>query len=156
VNVSLAVVCDINISRKLSNGKQNVKSKCPTASRESISGVAPATGDILTLLPARSISLTMAYDNVWGGSHMAGQSREFPAAAIEALTKGQKIGAIKIVRQEWGVDLKDAKDAVDDYLRAQPVLESQLQEASKGARGLWIWLLVLTGVGLFLFSFLRR
>jgi hypothetical protein len=79
---------------------------------------------------------------------MAGQSREFPAAATEALTKGQKIGAIKIVRQERGVDLKEAKDAVDDYLRAQPAREGQLQEASKGARGMWIWLLVLTG-GLF-------
>ena len=66
---------------------------------------------------------------------MAGQSREFPAAAIEALTKGQKIGAIKIVRQEWGVDLKGAKDAVDAYLRAQPVSASQLQEASKRGQG---------------------
>ena len=40
---------------------------------------------------------------------------KLPDAAIEALTKGRKIEAVKILRREWNIDLKDAKDAVDQY-----------------------------------------
>ena len=79
---------------------------------------------------------------------MAGESRELPAAAIEALTKGHKIEAIKIVRQEWGLGLKEAKDAVDAYVKTRPDLASQFQEA--GNNRLWLWLLVvLTAILLF-------
>ena len=79
---------------------------------------------------------------------MAGQPREFPAAAIEALTKGHKIEAIKIVRQEWSLGLKEAKDAVETYVKTRPDLTSQFQEA--GNNRLWLWLLVvLTAILLF-------
>ena len=37
----------------------------------------------------------------------------FPAAAEAALLKGNKIEAIKIVRKDRGVDLKEAKDLVE-------------------------------------------
>ena len=38
-------------------------------------------------------------------------------AAIAALWKGQMIEAIKVVRQEQNLGLKEAKDAVEAYLR---------------------------------------
>lgn len=39
-----------------------------------------------------------------------------PDAAIAALRNGRKIEAVKIVRREWNIDLKEAKDAVDQHL----------------------------------------
>jgi hypothetical protein len=45
-----------------------------------------------------------------------------PSAAISALQSGHKIEAIKIVREERGIGLKEAKDAVEDYLRGEPTL----------------------------------
>ena len=88
---------------------------------------------------------------------MHGQSGELPAAAIEALTKGRKIEAIKIVRQETSLGLKQAKDAVDAYVAARPDLSSQFQEANQGARrSLWMWLLIVVGAILLFFRFFRR
>ncbi|MBI1891014.1 MAG: ribosomal protein L7/L12 [Burkholderiales bacterium] len=36
-----------------------------------------------------------------------------PANVMEALQRGDKIGAIKLLRQQTGLELKDAKDAVE-------------------------------------------
>src|SRR5579872_2680599 len=80
----------------------------------------------------------------YGGS-VIDPSRPLPAAAIDALTKGNKIEAIKIVRQEWGTDLKDSKDAVDAYAKTRPDLMSQSQPGGSRA-GAWLWLLVLLAV----------
>lgn len=38
------------------------------------------------------------------------------------IQSGRKIDAIKALREETGLDLKDAKDAVDTYIRANPHL----------------------------------
>ena len=38
-------------------------------------------------------------------------------AAISALQHGRKIAAIKIVREERNIGLKEAKNVVDDYVR---------------------------------------
>lgn len=46
---------------------------------------------------------------------MPDATRPFPPAAIAALSNGNNI-----VREAWGVDLKDAKDAVEAYVTAQP------------------------------------
>ena len=56
-----------------------------------------------------------------------------PAAAIAALHEGRKIDAIRIVRRERGVELKQAKDEVDDYIRSQPALEAELDARQAGA-----------------------
>jgi ribosomal protein L7/L12 len=64
-----------------------------------------------------------------------------PAAAIAALHEGRKIDAIKIVRREQQVDLKEAKDAVDAYIRSQPALEAELDARQAGAtRAVLGWL----------------
>ena len=56
-----------------------------------------------------------------------------PAAAIAALHEGRKMDAIKIVRRERGVDLKEARDQVEAYIHSQPVLEAELDARQAGA-----------------------
>lgn len=72
-----------------------------------------------------------------------------PEAAVEALQRGSMIEAIKIVRAESGLGLKESKDAVDAYLRRNPEL-SQSLAASSGEAGqrLGLWLALLVAAGL--------
>ena len=42
--------------------------------------------------------------------------RELPEKVIEAIERRHKIEAIKLLREEWNIDLKEAKDCVDDYI----------------------------------------
>ena len=48
-----------------------------------------------------------------------------PAAAIAALDRGDKIVAIKIVRETTGLGLKEAKDAVERYVASDPPFSAQ-------------------------------
>lgn len=87
---------------------------------------------------------------------MPDKPRELPAAAVAALTNGNKIEAIKIVRQEWGLDLKDAKDAVEAYAQTQPALAATLHESSeRSQRGCITWLMVLALLGIAAYYLLR-
>ena len=54
------------------------------------------------------------------------KSGNLPETAVAALLQGKKIEAIKIVREARHIDLKDAKDAVDEYVRTQPALQQKL------------------------------
>lgn len=83
--------------------------------------------------------------------------RPFPAAAIAALSNGNKIEAIKIVRQEWRTDLKDSKDAVEAYVKTQPALAATMQEASATSqRSGLMWLFVVALIGAAVYYFLRH
>lgn len=80
----------------------------------------------------------------------------FPLAAVVALRKGHKIGAIKIVRTAFGLGLKEAKDKVDAHVAADPVLRADLEDTVKRARpGAMIWLLLLIVAGLAAFLLAR-
>ena len=57
-------------------------------------------------------------------------------AAIAALWKGQMIEAIKVVRQERNLGLKEAKDAVEAYLKTQRDLRKNGDGASGAEAGL--------------------
>ena len=57
---------------------------------------------------------------------MVDQAAEFPAEAIDALWRGNKIEAIKIVRRARNLDLKDAKIKVEEYVRNEPALQQKL------------------------------
>ena len=74
------------------------------------------------------------------------ETRELPDAVIAALTNGRKIEAIKILRGEWDMDLKDAKGAVDQYLSSrnssQALRRAPTTEAGTG-RMLWFVLVVI-------------
>ena len=52
------------------------------------------------------------------------------AEALAALHEGRKIDAIKILREERGIGLKEAKDEVDAYLRDHPELASLQKSGS--------------------------
>lgn len=69
---------------------------------------------------------------------------DIPAAAVEALRRQDKIGAIKIVREHSHVGLKEAKDAVEAYVERHPDLKAAMQEASSQGLGrLLVWALVI-------------
>lgn len=70
-------------------------------------------------------------------------SATLPAAAVEALRQGNKIEAIKLMRLERDIGLKESKDAVEAYLRAQPALLQQLNVSqAQGREGFLRWLVV--------------
>ena len=68
-----------------------------------------------------------------------GQKNTLPAAAVAALHRGQKIEAVKIVRAESGIDLKEAKQRVEQYLRTEPLVQASFAEmqARSGRTALW-------------------
>ncbi len=67
--------------------------------------------------------------------------------AVRALMKGQKIEAIKIVREERGVELVEAKDVVEGYIRSDPVIQAELKNVQRNRSGFgWIVLLPALGV----------
>jgi hypothetical protein len=66
-----------------------------------------------------------------------------PPSAIAALYQGNKIAGIKIVREERNIGLKEAKDAVEQYLASQPSLQSTIDAAqSEGKQSFLLWLVV--------------
>ena len=81
---------------------------------------------------------------------------QLPSAAVAALQQGNKIEAIKVVRQERGIGLKEAKDAVDLYVQADPLLQSKFAAAQAGnKRSCMLWLTILAAlvlIGYYLFS----
>jgi len=68
---------------------------------------------------------------------------QLPAAAITALQMGNMIEAIRIVRRETGLGLKDAKDLVDAYVARHPEVQELLRSKSKGGALGWIVMLLL-------------
>lgn len=75
------------------------------------------------------------------------QSSILPPAAVELLWRGDIVGAIKLVRAERNIGLKEAKDLVDAYIiHAQPLLRQKMEQAQaemlrKVKRGLIVALL---------------
>ncbi|MDH5640140.1 MAG: hypothetical protein OEY28_02515 [Nitrospira sp.] len=59
---------------------------------------------------------------------MSRHSADLPKAAVEALRQGNLIGAIRIVRQERKVGLKEAKAQVEDYIASQPALKKKMDK----------------------------
>jgi ribosomal protein L7/L12 len=82
---------------------------------------------------------------------------QLSTAAISALHQGNKIGAIKIVREERKIGLKEAKDAVEDYVRTQPALQVSLAAAQTAAkRNALRWLVILVGLVLVAYYFVAQ
>jgi len=86
--------------------------------------------------------------------NVSAPERPLPAAAIAALASGNKIEAIKIVRQEWGTDLRDSKDAVEAYAKSRPDLMAASQQAGSRAKA-WLWLVASVAVAVAAYYFLR-
>ncbi len=58
---------------------------------------------------------------------------QLPPAAVDALQRGVVIEAIKIVRTERGLGLKESKDAVDRWLAEHPELRQRLHGEQRAA-----------------------
>ena len=87
---------------------------------------------------------------------MEKQTAPFPAAAEAALLKGNKIEAIKIVRKDRGVDLKDAKGIVEQHVATHPGLQIQIESIqAENRQGLLPWLVALIVIGALVYFFLR-
>lgn len=74
-----------------------------------------------------------------------------PQAAVSALWHGQVVEAIKLVRAEQKIGLKESRELIDAYVRTQPALLSRIGQAQADAReGLFRWLIFLLvgGAGL--------
>lgn len=85
------------------------------------------------------------------------QSSSFPDAAVEKLWRGDVIAAIKVVRVERNLGLKEAKDLVDAYIRSQPTLRQKMEQAQaemwqKLKRGLLVALLFSAAAAYFFFQ----
>jgi len=65
---------------------------------------------------------------------MSEASPSFPRAALDALNAGNKIEAIKILREATGLGLKEAKDAVERQMAGEPpFLQDQQRSGDVGA-----------------------
>jgi ribosomal protein L7/L12 len=56
------------------------------------------------------------------------RASDLPKVAVEALWQGNVIAAIKVVRQERNIGLKEAKDVVDVYIASHPALKKKLDD----------------------------
>jgi hypothetical protein len=80
-----------------------------------------------------------------------------PETAVAALYKGNKIEAIRIVRQARGIGLKEAKEAVEDYILTQPVLQRRMAEIDAGRRkGCLPWIFIAAAIGAAVYYFLGK
>ena len=78
----------------------------------------------------------------------------FPGEAEAALLKGNKIEAIKIVRKDRGVDLKEAKDIVEHHVATHPGLQMQMESAQAASRqGFLPWLMAVILIGALVYDF---
>ncbi len=69
------------------------------------------------------------------------KSAELPASVLAAIAAGNKIEAIRLLREERGIGLKESKDTVDRYLAAHPALKRKLDsQQAESLRGHLLWL----------------
>ena len=79
--------------------------------------------------------------------------KDLPAEVINAIQSGRKIEAIKLLRCEWNIDLKAAKETIDHYIDSDPVLKEKLQQKGTSGSLAWFIILILIAAGVyFLFN----
>jgi hypothetical protein len=69
------------------------------------------------------------------------EADELPPDVVDALRRGRKVDAIKLVRERQGLDLKDAKALVERFVGTNRA-ELGLAGPSEGAGAGWIVTLV--------------
>lgn len=74
---------------------------------------------------------------------MSNEPRELPRAAIKALEKGNIIDAIKAVRTERKLGLKESKELVEAYIDRHPEIQSKLKISKSSGFGCFVVLLVI-------------
>lgn len=56
------------------------------------------------------------------------RASDLPKAAVEALWHGNVIEAIKVVREERNIGLKEAKSLVNAYIASQPAIKKKIDQ----------------------------
>lgn len=65
---------------------------------------------------------------------------------VSALSEGKKIEAIKLLREAYGIGLKEAKDAVDEYIKSRPELSMRLTDLQQKSKRALLWWIVIFAV----------
>ena len=78
-----------------------------------------------------------------------------PPLAVSALMKGQKIEAFKIVREERGIELTEAKGVVEEYIQTDPVIHAALKNVRRNSNGFG-WILLVIALGILIWTFLAK
>jgi ribosomal protein L7/L12 len=78
---------------------------------------------------------------------MSQATQELPGEALAALERGSKIEAIKSLRMERSIGLKEAKDAVEAFLREHPDVQQKMAGANRqSAQGAVPWLFLVAAI----------
>jgi hypothetical protein len=84
------------------------------------------------------------------------QQTTIPPDAVAALHRGNKIEAIKLVREEQGIGLKEAKDRVEQFLRTEPAVQASFAQMRARSGGSPLrWWVVAIGIGALVLYFWR-
>ncbi len=85
------------------------------------------------------------------------KERDIPASVVAALSQGQKIEAIKLLREANAIGLKEAKDAVEEYIKSRPELSMRLAAMQKESiKGFFRWVIILVVLSLMAYWLLTR
>jgi len=80
-----------------------------------------------------------------------------PSAVLAALHQGNKIEAIRLLRQATGLGLKEAKDAIDSFQSGDRTEPGKLSPGEVPKSGIGIWLVVaLAALALLAYYFFGR
>lgn len=74
---------------------------------------------------------------------MPDQPPHLPPAAVDAIRRGNRIEAIKIVREIRLLGLKEAKDQVDAYVNAHPEVSGSARGTAEAGAPWLPWLVAL-------------
>lgn len=74
------------------------------------------------------------------------QARPFPAEVVQALQRGDKLQAVKLLREHSGIGLLEAKDAVEQALGEAPVAHHAPAPGKVPSASLWKAILVLAAM----------
>lgn len=83
---------------------------------------------------------------------------DLPPEVLDALSRGRKIEAIKLLRESLNLDLKSAKEIIERYQRTHAVpehenLSGMIKEDRTNSRLLWIVLVIAIASVIYFFYF---
>lgn len=74
-------------------------------------------------------------------------TRRFPRGAVDALEKGRKLEAIKLVKAAYGGKSRRAKQAVENFLDQNPKVKNRMDSAkAENALSGFNWMLIIAGI----------
>jgi ribosomal protein L7/L12 len=107
----------------------------------------------------RGLGLEDAKDTVeaymrYGATPSGGVDDPLPADVVHAIRDGRKVEAIKRLRAHRRIGLKEAKDAVEAYMRREPPLPAPIEPHAESGLGLSLLVFVFFVLGFLAYFFL--